>query len=159
MKVLKESLVAHDCNPNPQLRQKLVVPSGTIVHDLFVDDFSWYYPEVRGYARTMLLHDMTHRGISVPKELVIDKDEFDFISGKRYHFTRLNAQECVIHFLAFASTYDEAINVAREMTKNNNKLFACYKYNNKSFGGGIKLSTNLDDKELLQTIWNSKTNK
>lgn len=41
----------------------------------FVADWNWYKPEVKGFARKMMLHDFTHRGINVPKEFVDYEDK------------------------------------------------------------------------------------
>jgi len=61
---------------------KVIIPKGTrTTHQTadgkdekynFVDDFSWYKPELKGYARKMELHDMEHRGVNIPKEYVAE---------------------------------------------------------------------------------------
>ena len=58
----------------------LTIPKGTrVTHQTamgidksyhFVSDWSWYKPEVTGYARTMMLHDLHYRGVNVPKEYI-----------------------------------------------------------------------------------------
>ena len=58
----------------------LVIPKGTRISNQtslgydpnynFVDDWSWYRPDVKGYARAMMLHDLVHRGVNVPDEIV-----------------------------------------------------------------------------------------
>ena len=39
----------------------------------FVNKFDWYKPELKGFARQMAIHDMAHRGINIPVQL-IDKN-------------------------------------------------------------------------------------
>ena len=58
----------------------LVIPKGTRVTNQtangidddynFIDDFSWHKPELTGFARSMELHDMTYRGINIPKDKI-----------------------------------------------------------------------------------------
>lgn len=36
----------------------------------FVDEFDWYKPELKSYARVMAVHNFVHHGINVPKEYV-----------------------------------------------------------------------------------------
>lgn len=36
----------------------------------FVDEFDWYKPELKGFAREMALMDMVHYGINIPIEYV-----------------------------------------------------------------------------------------
>lgn len=59
---------------------EVTVPKGTsITHQTslgidptyhFVNDFDWYKPELKGFARQMEIHDLVHYGINVPKEFV-----------------------------------------------------------------------------------------
>ena len=60
----------------------LVIPEGTaITHNTacgidkkynFINDFSWYKPELKGFARQMALHDMIHRGINIDPKFVTE---------------------------------------------------------------------------------------
>lgn len=60
--------------------EEIVIPKGTKVTNQtalgidknynFIDDFSWHKPELKGFARTMAIHDMVHYGIDIPKEKV-----------------------------------------------------------------------------------------
>lgn len=59
---------------------EITIPKGTeLTHQTamgvdenyhFVKNWNWYKPEVKGFARKMMLHDFTHSGINVPKEFV-----------------------------------------------------------------------------------------
>jgi len=56
----------------------ITIPKGTaLTHNTacgidknyhFVSDWSWLEPEKQGFGRTMLLHDLEHRGVNVNKE-------------------------------------------------------------------------------------------
>lgn len=58
----------------------IIVPKGTeVTHKTamgidtnyhFVCDFSWYAPELEGFARKMAIHDFIHYGIDIPKEFI-----------------------------------------------------------------------------------------
>jgi len=36
----------------------------------FVDEFDWYKPELKGFARKMALHDFVHYGINIDSKFV-----------------------------------------------------------------------------------------
>lgn len=67
---------------------EITIPKGTeVTHQTamgidknyhFVADWSWYKPEVKGYARKMMLHNFEHSGINVPKEYVESQEELDY---------------------------------------------------------------------------------
>jgi hypothetical protein len=60
--------------------EEIVIPTGTRVtqqtalgHDdnyNFIDDLSWHKPHLKGFARTMALHDMVHYGIDIDSKFV-----------------------------------------------------------------------------------------
>lgn len=62
------------------MKHTVTVPKGTRLTHMtamgidtnynFVDDWSWYRPDVTGYARRMMLHDFTYRGVDVPTDFV-----------------------------------------------------------------------------------------
>lgn len=62
--------------------EEVIIPKGTpTTHKTacgidtnynFVNDFSWYKPELTGFARKMALHDFVHYGINIPKEFVAE---------------------------------------------------------------------------------------
>lgn len=59
---------------------EITVPKGTTVTNEtamgvdpnyhFVNNWSWYKPDLKGYARQMHMHDLIHRGINVPKKYI-----------------------------------------------------------------------------------------
>lgn len=59
---------------------EITIPKGTkLTHQTalgidenyhFVDDWSWYKPELKGFARKMHILDLEYRGFNVPKEYV-----------------------------------------------------------------------------------------
>lgn len=66
--------------------EDLIIPKGTRVTNKtadgesdpnynFVDDFSWYKPELKGFARKMAIHDMVHRGINIDSQYVINESK------------------------------------------------------------------------------------
>jgi len=60
--------------------ESLEIPKGTRITNQtacgkddnynFIDDFSWYKPHLKGFAREMALHDMIYRGVNIPKNKV-----------------------------------------------------------------------------------------
>lgn len=62
--------------------ETLIIPKGTsITHNTalgfdknynFINEFSWYKPEITGFARKMILFDMTHKGINIDHKFVTE---------------------------------------------------------------------------------------
>lgn len=44
----------------------------------FVNEYSWYKPELTGFARKMAIHDFVHYGINVPADMVVTIEEYYF---------------------------------------------------------------------------------
>lgn len=76
--------------------EDLIIPKGTRVTNKtadgksdpnynFVDDFSWYKPELKGFARKMAIHDMEHRGINIDSKYVINESNN---KKKNYRYRR-----------------------------------------------------------------------
>lgn len=78
MKTNKDYTVKYNWSPVDY--GEIIIPKGTrLTHQTamgedknyhFVADWSWYKPEITGFARKMMLHDFTHSGVDVPKEYV-----------------------------------------------------------------------------------------
>lgn len=73
--------------------EDLIIPKGTRVTNKtadgksdpnynFVDDFSWYKPELKGFARKMAIHDMVHRGINIDSKYVVKESKKGDVSNK-----------------------------------------------------------------------------
>lgn len=60
----------------------ITIPSGTsVTHNTaygfdkdynFINEFEWYKPELKGFARQMALIDMIHRGINIDPKFVTE---------------------------------------------------------------------------------------